>query len=237
MIEHDLTVYGNDPYEKENLISMTNYVKLIDRYSDSKDSFLELGIGHSKTIELLSEKFSNVVVIDAEAMFIEKYSCIYPDMEFVHSYFEDTNFTAKSFDNIGMGFILEHVQDPALILRKYSSLLAKNGKIFVSVPNAKSLHRIIAQNAGLLSDITMMSEVDKLYGHLRFLGYEEWIELFEQMKLEIVASHGLYLKPFTATQIESLDLEKKIYDALALTARDYPQISNSCFFVLKNKID
>ena len=57
MIEHDVSVYNNDPYEKENLLSMSNYVNLIDKYSSDKSSFLELGIGHSKTIELLSQKF------------------------------------------------------------------------------------------------------------------------------------------------------------------------------------
>ena len=66
MIEHDVSVYNNDPYEKENLLSMSNYVNLIDKYSIDKSSFLELGIGHSKTIELLSQKFENVTVLDGE---------------------------------------------------------------------------------------------------------------------------------------------------------------------------
>ena len=40
MIEHDVSVYDNDPYEKENLLSMSNYVNLIDKYSIDKSSFL-----------------------------------------------------------------------------------------------------------------------------------------------------------------------------------------------------
>lgn len=236
MIEHDVSVYDNDPYEKENLLSMSNYVNLIDKYSSDKSSFLELGIGHSKTIELLSQKFENVTVLDGEKELVNKYNKIYSKIEFVEIYFENFN-TDKLYKNIGMGFVLEHVNNPEEILKKYSKFLEPNGKIFISVPNANSLHRIIANKAGLLEDIKMLSETDKRYGHLRFLTYFEWVSLFEKCNMEIEVSHGLFLKPFTTQQIHSLNLDNIIYNSLGSTAHLFPEISNSCFFILKNKKD
>ena len=233
MIEHDLSVYANDPYEKENLLSMTNYVNLVERHSSKKNSFLELGIGHSKTIELLADQFESLSVIDAESDLIDKYKIEYPHITFIQSYFENMDFKESTFENIGMGFILEHVEDPKMILEKYMQYLEKDGKIYISVPNAKSLHRIIAHKANLLPDIKSMSETDKRYGHLRFNTYEEWLDLFLSTGLKVIATHGLYLKPFTTLQIESLKLDTSIQIALAETASEYPEISNSCFFVLQ----
>lgn len=235
-IIHDLSVYENDPYEKENLLSMSNYVNLIDECSFDKSSFLELGIGHSKTIELLSQKFTNVTVLDGEEKLINKYKKIYPNINFEKIYFEEFE-TTRRYKNIGMGFVLEHVNAPEEILNKYSKLLDKNGKIFISVPNANSLHRIIANKAGLLDDMKILSETDKRYGHLRFLTYFEWVDLFKRCNMEIEVSYGLFLKPFTTQQIHLLGLDSNIYNSLGTTAHIFPEISNSCFFILKNKKD
>lgn len=233
-IIHDVSVYDNDPYEKENILSMSNYVSLIDKYSFDKSSFLELGIGHSKTIELLSQKFANVTVLDGEKRLVNKYKEIYSHINFEEIYFEEFE-TTRQYKNIGMGFVLEHVKDPEQILNKYSKLLDEDGKIFISVPNANSLHRIIANNAGLLDDIKMLSETDKRYGHLRFLTYFEWLDLFKKCNMEIEISYGLYLKPFTTQQIHLLGLDNTIYNSLGTTAHMFPEISNSCFFILKNR--
>lgn len=232
MIEHDITVYGNDPYGAENLLSMSSYVKYIDRYKNNDKNFLELGIGHSKTISLLVKLFKNLTVIDAELEFINKYKNQYNNINFEHSFFEDYEPNGQTFNNIGMGFILEHVNDPNVILKKFVNLLDKNGRIFVSVPNASSLHRLLALKAGLLEDIHALSETDKRYGHVRFHSYNDWVELFTTCGLKVIASHGLFLKPFTTQQINQLNLDNKVYEALATMGEDYPEISNSCFFVL-----
>lgn len=235
MLKHDLNVYGNDPYEKENLLSMLNYVHFIGKYCLDKESFLELGIGHSKTVELLSAKFDNVTVLDGERKLVDKYKEKYPHVNFIETYFE--NFQSdKIYKNIGMGFILEHVQNPELIIRKYSNLLDVNGRVFISVPNANSLHRVLANKSGILNDVKALSETDIKLGHLRFLTYLEWVDMFEKCNMEIEASHGLFLKPFTTQQIEMLNLGHALYDSLGSVAHCFPEISNSCFFVVK-KID
>lgn len=234
-IEHDLSVYNDDPYMKENLISMTSYVELIEKHSLRNKSFLELGIGHSKTIEILSEKFESLTVIDAELDLIEKYHSQYPRVNFVNEFFENFKFEEECFDYIGMGFVLEHVLDPKEILCKYAKALKKNGKLFISVPNANSLHRLIAYNAGLMDDIKSLSETDIRYGHLRYNTYSEWLTLFNECGWELLESNGLYLKAFSTTQIASLDLPDSIYKSLSISARSNPEISNTCFFVLVRK--
>lgn len=234
MLKQDITVYETDPYEKENLVNGINYVSFIDKYAFDKSSFLELGIGHGKTIELLQKKFNYIKVLDGDEQLVAKYSKIYPKIDFTYTYFENFK-SSKLYKFIGMGFILEHVDNPESIIKNYAQFLEKDGLIFVGVPNASSLHRIIANKAGLLDDIKVMNETDIKFGHQRFLTYQEWLDVFEKCDMEIVARHGLFLKPFTTKQIEFLNLNNKIYDALGIVASDLPEISNACFFVIKPK--
>ena len=63
-----------------------------------------------------------------------------PDV--VEAYFESFE-PARSYDAIEMGFVLEHVDDPALIVRRYKRFLKPGGFIGMAVPNARSLHRLI----------------------------------------------------------------------------------------------
>ncbi len=231
-LEHDFAAYAVDPYLAENLVCNSAYVKYISQYKNSDENFLELGIGQARTINLLEKIFKNITVIDAEQAFIDKYKAEYKNINFVHSFFEEYVSHGQKFSNIGMGFMLDLVKEPNVILKKYSNLLEQNGRIFVSVPNASSFHRLLAHKAGLLEDIHDLSEIITDYGNLRLYDYDQWVSLFNKSGLKIVASHGLYFKPFTTQQINQLNLNDKVSEALTMMGENYPEISTSCFFVL-----
>lgn len=237
MLKHDISIYENDPYLKENTFHIERYVELIDKYSLDKGHILEFGIGHAQTAVMLPNIFKKTTILDGDAELVGKYSEKLRNINFVETYFENYIPENESlpYKNIGMGFILEHVDNPEAIINKYSKYLDEDGMIFVGVPNASSLHRLIANKAGLLDDISLMSDVDKKFGHLRFLTYKEWLAMFARCNMEVVASHGLFMKPFTTKQIESLNLSDVVYNALAEVALEYPEISNACFFALKIK--
>ncbi len=221
-------------YGFENKLMAQKYVEYILEDISKKDSFLELGIGFGETIRLLKKHFSHLTVIDGELELIEKSSQQHQSVSFIHSFFED--FVSKQkFDGIGMGFIVDIVDDPVKLLNHYSNMLKRGSKIYISVGNAASLHRIIAYNAGILDDIHIMSDQNLKYGHQRFLTYDEWCALFDKTDLSMVAAYGLYLKPFSTKQLSSLNLDKSIYQSLAVTSKALPSISNACFFILEKK--
>jgi trans-aconitate methyltransferase len=78
----------------------------------------------------------------------------------------------ERFDVVVMGFVLEHVDDPALILSRYRRFLAPNGTLFVAVPNMAAMNRRLGNLAGLLPDLRELSENDVLLGHKRFYSVE-----------------------------------------------------------------
>ena len=231
-IKHIPTAYNFDKYSNEMTMMTRNYVEYASQYAVSHNEFLELGLGHGLTLEFLNKSFKQITVLDADVDLIEKYSVSFPDVQFIQCYFEEFN-AQKKYSNIGLSFILEIVNDPIEILTRYSNLLEDNGKLFVVVNNSDSLHRRIAYHANIISDMNMITEKHKSYGIQRNYSHDQWVSLFERSGFTCLAAHGLYLKPLTTEQLDSLNLDKRIYESLAIVTKDLPQISNALFYVLE----
>lgn len=199
-------------------------------------SILSLGIGHqvvsNKIISLLDEKIlSHYEIVEGSAEIIDNFrnNCEHENISVHEAYFENFQTDIK-FDAIEMGFVLEHVDDPLLILQRFKSLLKDSGVLFVAVPNARSLHRLIGNKAGLLEDLYSLSEHDFELGHKRYFDLNSICELVELAGYNIVKKHGLMLKPITGDQISKLNWGSNIIEALMGIGIDYPEISN-CIYI------
>ena len=126
---------------------------------------------------------------------------------------------------IVFGYILEHVDDPVLILKHFRQFLAPGGRMFVTVPNAAVLNRRLGHLAGMLPDMQELSEHDLLLGHKRYYTVETLRKDVEESGYEIKRLEGIYLKPLTTRQMISLDLDERIIQALCEVAIDYPELS------------
>jgi len=63
---------------------------------------------------------------------------------FVHAVFE-TAVLPKTYDNIVLTHVLEHIDDPVLVLRRVNrEWLSENGRLFLVCPNANAPSRQIA---------------------------------------------------------------------------------------------
>jgi SAM-dependent methyltransferase len=137
--------------------------------------------------------------------------------------------TGEKFDVIEMGFVLEHIDDPQGLIRKYKDFLRPQGSIFIAVPNARSLHRVIGNRAGLLDDLYSLSKHDLELGHKRYFDKESLTKIVLESGLKILNTEGIFLKPFSTSQIRSLNLPQEVLDALFSTAVDSPDISNAIY--------
>ena len=93
------------------------------------------------------------------------------------------------------------------------------------MPNAEVLNRRLGQLAGLLEDVTSLSSNDHLLGHKRFYTAATLSADIAQAGCGVDRLEGIYLKPFTTQQIASLQLEKKVIDALCKVGINYPELS------------
>jgi len=231
-LDDHLAAYQDDfAYAFDNDIILNWYPRQLIAQTPASASVLELGIGHGLTCHRFAEYFDTYEVIDASQAVLDQFRRNYPGSKArTHKvYFEDFA-PGRTYDLIVMGFVLEHVEDPGAILRRYKAFLAEGGTLAIAVPNAQSLHRRFGNAAGLLPDMMALGDGDRMLGHLRLFTVDTLSALLDGAGYEVSAKEGIFLKPFTTAQLKSLALPATTLDAMCEVGRDYPELCAGLLF-------
>lgn len=231
-IEQKSMAYSKENiYDFDNNIILHEYPRMIMKYSReqgelSELKLLELGLGHGYSAEMFMDQFQKYTVLDGDIDIINKFNREHLGhmIDIRHTFFEKYE-TSIKFDLIVMGFVLEHVDDPLYIIKKYKSFLKKEGRMYIAVPNAEALNRRLGYEAGLLSDLQQLSQSDIDLGHKRYFTLDSISDMVKEAGMRIKTIDGIYLKPFTTKQIISLNLDDSIMKALCRVGREYPELS------------
>lgn len=220
------TYEGNTLYDFDNRILLNWYPRRILDLTPGASSLLELGLGHGFAAQVFAGHFARHTILEGSPAVIAHFRKNHPQFnaEIVETYFE--KFDAKrKYDIIVMGFVFEHVENPVALLQRFKDFLSPGGKVFVAVPNAESMNRQLGQYAGLLPDLFQLSQNDIQSGHLRYYTTKSIREDIQKAGGRVDRMEGLFLKPFTTTQLLTLKLDEKIIDALCQLGRRYPELS------------
>ena len=212
------------PYALDNRLILNWYPQRVIRAARG-GSLLELGLGHGYSTRAFSTHFQRHVVIDGSPEVIRQFRENFPDVhvEIQEAYFEQFDTTEK-FDVVVMGFVLEHVDDPALILRAYKRFLKPGGSVFVAVPNCQALNKRFGYAAGLIPDVTHLSAADDALGHHRLFTVESLHSLVMDAGYRAKLTEGIFLKPITTQQIRELQLSEAILNAMLVVGVEYPEL-------------
>ena len=232
---HVAAYEGRSIYDFDNDILLNWYPKRITQLAGPVASLLELGLGHGFSTNVFSQHFTRHVVLEGSPAVIANFKAHHPGhrAEIVETLFE-TFSTDERFDIIVLGFILEHVDNPVEIIARYKERLAPDGRMFVAVPNAEVLNRRLGHLAGLLPDMQALSDYDRLLGHQRYFTVDSLKQACADGGCRVERVEGIYLKPFTTSQIVSLNLDRRIIDALCEVGIDLPDLSCGILAELKD---
>ena len=231
-IEQDIKAYSKENiYDLDTSIMIPKYVgRIIDIMKEERGTLsgiktLELGLGQGYSTPKFEEEFLNHTVLDGDKDIIQKYRNEHPssNVHLVETYFEDFE-PEEKYDLIIMGFVLEHVLDPVALIAQYRKYLTSDGRIFITVPNATSLHRRVGNVAGMLQDMYELSETDIGYGHRRYYDLEKLKNDCIDAGLKIIRTEGLFLKPITTGQMLQLNLSNTILEAFYDVGINYPEL-------------
>jgi 2-polyprenyl-3-methyl-5-hydroxy-6-metoxy-1,4-benzoquinol methylase len=173
---------------------------------------LELGYGEGNfTSELVKRNFIPTVVDGSDILLSEAVRLHGDKISVECCLFEEYN-PVEKFDCILATHVLEHVDDPVLLLNKMKSWLNDSGRLVVIVPNKESIHRQLAVLLGLQSSLDSLSNRDLLVGHQRVYSLETLGRDFEQAGFQIIVKSGFFLKVLPNSMM--LDYSNDLISAL-----------------------
>ena len=194
---------------------------------------LELGPAEGVMTDLLVNVCPELTVVDGSQRFCNSIKQKHPNVNAINSLFEQFQPNYK-FNNIILGHVLEHVENPVEILKRASQWLSPGGRILAAVPNSRSLHRQAAVLMGLLPFEESLNEADHHHGHRRVYNPETFRGDFISAGLSIEVSGGYWLKPISNGQIER-DWTPEMLDAFMILGERYPDIAGEIYVVARNE--
>jgi 2-polyprenyl-3-methyl-5-hydroxy-6-metoxy-1,4-benzoquinol methylase len=164
----------------------------------------EMGLGDGITALRLHEHFDSYSVVEGSNFLIEQSKSTLPNVNLIHSFFEDFHPDNK-FDLILALHVLEHVDEPAEILKIIKSWLTPSGKVIILVPNKNSLHRIFAKGMGIISNLDDLSSRDLQVGHKRVYDFDSLESDLEFSEFQIDEKKGFFLKTLSNGMMINFD--------------------------------
>jgi hypothetical protein len=192
-------------------------------------SILEMGPADGLSTSHLVQLTDDYEVLEGSREFCEILNEKFPTITVHNSIFEEFN-PSRSYRNIVLGHVLEHVDDPDEIVDRCIQWLEPGGRIIAATPNSDSLHRQVAVNAGIISSVHDLTPTDISIGHRRVINPTQLRSYFEKDQLTINHMGGYYLKSFANGQIEDISTPE-VRDALMILGEKYFEIAADIYIV------
>lgn len=198
------------------------------------DRCLELGIADGTGVDKLLECFKNVTVVDGSKKAIDsiRSKIKSPKLNTVQSYFEEMDLGERRFDTILMAHILEHVDDPKIVVEKAKEYLAPGGVMIIDVPNGNSLHRQLGVKMGMLKVETELNDADYSIGHQRVYTPKTFIDDIQDSGMQIDKFGGMFIKVLSNRQTEQVFNEEQL-EALFEVGVENPEIAAEIYIVAR----
>lgn len=166
----------------------------VNRQTTDCKRVLELGYGEGNVTRQLLAAGKQVDIIEGAELLVNRARELYGSSVNVHhALFSDFR-PSQPYDAILATNILEHVEDSIDTLKCIRKWAGSKTKIFVTVPNAESIHRRLAVLMGIQPTLDTLSPRDHLVGHLRVFDLDLLKKQVECCGFKIVAQQGFLLK-------------------------------------------
>ena len=214
-----------------NAATVEYSVRIFSRYW-RPGSCLELGPAEGLATASLVTHFDDLTCVDGAATFCQQIRERHPGIHVTCSLVEQYE-PGRTFDNIVLGHVLEHVEDPATVLARVKTWLNPNGRLFASVPNARSLHRQIGVVMGVLATEDSLNAADVHHGHRRVYDPESFRRECSAAGLRVEVFGGYWIKPAANAHLEAHWTPEMIEAAMVVGER-YPDIAAEIFVVARH---
>lgn len=219
-------------YHSEQQLGIDNRTKalVMDRLLGflKGPNVLELGFVDGEFTDRLLQTGAQVDVVEGavrHVAFGEKKYGDEPRVRFFHALFQDFQ-PEKTYDTVVAGDMIRYIVDPVSFLRKVSGWLKADGRLLITVPNSRSLHRRVGSLMGLEAGPEEANSRDKEVGNQRsYDRYQLW-ELLRSSGFRVTELRGAFLKPLSSAQMK--DWSDELLGAFNLIGQE---LEDYCWFL------
>jgi len=226
--------YMSEPFESTMVeIRKKMVIEQCKKYKHS--NILEIGCGMNPFF-LDFMDYINMVIVEPSAFFVSNAKKLSKtqnaNIEIISGFLEDKIDIIKElgieFDFIILSSVLHELDDPCEMLQTIKKICTKNTVVHINVPNAQSMHRLIAIEAGFIKDVHEQSNQMKKMQRRRTYDAELLKELMEKVGFVTIDSGSYFIKPFTHLQMQRcLDegiIDKNVILGLEKMIKYIPQL-------------
>ena len=185
--------------------------QLIESYIKGPDVAL-MGLGDGVIETKLAAMAHEITVLEGSQKVIDTMRHTMPARCNIQRVLFEDYTERQAYDTVVGTHVLEHVADPALVLRRVHSWLKPGGRAVFTVPNAMSLHRRVGVAMGVLKIHTDLSELDKAIGHRRVYTHYAFHTELTRAHFSIDGLRGYMLK--TVSNFQMKDYGRDVLDGL-----------------------
>ncbi len=211
--------YSNQPYEKYQVaFRKRKLIELLLKYNHKE--LLEVGCG-LESIFLDYNNYENITVIEPAEMFYEKAladkeTAQNKNITIIKSLLEDSvsQMKNKNFDFILVSSLLHEIPDQLSFMKTLSDIASEDTVIHFNVPNAKSFHRLLAVEMGLIKNEFQKSNSNIQFQQHTVFDLELLIETVLKNGFKVIESGSYSFKPFTHRQMQNMINSKLITEQM-----------------------
>lgn len=202
----------------------------------NKGSLLEMGSYKGDFTSRFLPYFDDITCIEASKVAIDTArERLGKRVTFVNSLFEQAVLDRR-YDNIVLTHVLEHLDDPVLVLKRINDeWLADNGRFFLVCPNANAPSRQIAVKMGLITHNAAVTPAEEEHGHRCTYTLDTLERDATAAGLRVVHRSGIFFKALANFQWDRLlqtDIISREYlDGCYKLGQQYPDLCSSIFLI------
>ena len=197
---------------------------------------LEVGCGPHLLLDRISLEEAGIerwVIVEPSTLYAdvakERFGSM-RQLDVVTGYLEATvselaSFAPQGYDAVLLSGLLHETTEPQGLLEAAVGLTRSGGSLLVNVPNARSMHRLLAVELGLIDRPDALSQRNQELGQSFVYDRESLVELVERVGLVEPQFSGYMLKLFTNDQMRQVIelLGERLVEGLIRIGQRFPE--------------
>ena len=209
-------------------------------------NILEIGCG-MEPLFLFTSDYDTMTVVEPGDQFVKNAKELAlkqinsKSIRIIEGFFEkssdELNKIVHGFDYIVASSLLHELENPDNLMYALYKVAEVDTVIHINVPNANSLHKLIAKGMGLINDTHELSEQQKIMQRKRVYDINNLCEYVETKGFTVIDKGSFVPKIMTGAQMDAVlaagIIDESYYDGLDSIIEYIPQLGSEIYVQLK----